>query len=46
MRGLRDMQKNLKGSQGTKMRGQIQQLQGLFELLNHQAILSQDTYQP
>ena len=46
MRGLRDMQKNLKGSQGTKMRGQMQQLQGLFELLNHQAILSQDTYQP
>ena len=46
MRGLRDMQKNLKGSQGTKMQGQMQQLQGLFELLNQQAILSQDTYQP
>ena len=46
MRGLRDMQKNMKGSQGTKMQGQMQQLQGLFELLNQQSILSQDVYQP
>jgi len=46
MKGLRDMQKNLKGSQGTKMRGQMQQLQGLFELLNQQSILSEDVYQP
>ena len=28
------------------MKGQMQQLQGLFELLNQQSILSQDTYQP
>ncbi len=46
MKGLRDMQKNLKGSQGNKMRGQVQQLQGLFELLNQQSILTQDSYQP
>ena len=46
MKGLRDVQKNLKGSQGSKMKGQMQQLQGLFELLNQQSILSQDTYQP
>ena len=46
MKGLRDVQKNLRGSQGSKMKGQMQQLQGLFELLNQQSILSQDTYQP
>ena len=46
MQGLRDMQKNLKGSQGQKMHGQMQQLQGLFELLNQQSILMQDSYQP
>ena len=46
MQGLREMQKNIKGSQGQKMQGQLQQLQGLFELLNQQSILMQDSYQP